>query len=76
MVEKKEDVPMGDQGNVGQKAEQKIQEKYAVTNAIQEEADLDEYGEELEFEDSDGDQSDEEEAKAAQDEEEEKVADQ
>ena len=34
MVEKKEDVPMGDQGNVGQKVEQKIQEKYAVSNAI------------------------------------------
>ena len=33
--------------NVGQKAEKQIQEKYKVTDAIEEE--LDEYGEELEF---------------------------
>lgn len=57
MVERREDVPQGDQGNVGQKAEQKIAEKYKVSEAIAEE-DFDEYGQELEFEDSEG--SDEE----------------
>ena len=53
MVERREDVPQGDQGNVGQKAEQKIAEKYKVSEAIAEE-DFDEYGQELEFEESEG----------------------
>ena len=44
MVDKNEDVPRGDQDNVGQKVEQKIQEKYKVQDAIDEEQDYDEYG--------------------------------
>ena len=54
MVENKEQIPVGDKGNVGQKVEEKIQQKYKVSaDAIEEEDELNEYGEELEFEDSD-----------------------
>ena len=46
-------VPMGDRGNLGQKAQQTIKEKYkvAAADAIAEEEDLDEYGQELAFDD-------------------------
>ena len=47
--------------NVGQKAEKQIQEKYKVTNAIEEE--LDEYGEELEFDENEEGADNEEEEK-------------
>ena len=62
MVEKKDQIPMGDQGNVGARVEQKIKEKYKVSDAIDEEDNVDEYGEELAFED--GTDSEEEEDKA------------
>ena len=51
MVDRKDQVPAGDQGNLGARVEQKIQEKYKVSDAIDEEGDVDEYGEELAFED-------------------------
>ena len=46
MIEKKEDLPEGDKNNLGQKMEQKIQNKYAVAQVIAEE-EFDEYGQEL-----------------------------
>ncbi len=39
---------MGDKDNVGQKVEKKIQDKYKVADAINEEDD--DYGQELDFE--------------------------
>lgn len=51
MVDRKDQVPAGDQGNLGARVEQKIQEKYKVSDAIDEEGDVDEYGEELAFDD-------------------------
>lgn len=61
MVDRKDDdaLPTGDQGNVGQKAQQKIEDKYKVNDAIVEEEDLDEYGEELDFHESDDDSTEE-----------------
>ena len=50
--------------NVGAKAEQKIKEKYQVSDVIQEE--FDEYGHELQF--SDDEEESEEEVKGADDE--------
>ena len=54
MIERQEDAPAADQGNVGQQVEQKIRAKYEV-EAIDEE-----YGDELEFDEpSDGEDSNE-----------------
>ena len=62
MVEKQEHIPEGDRDNIGQKVEQKIQEKYKTgTDVIEEDDELDEYGDELEFEDSEGSESDKDE---------------
>ena len=59
MVDKKEDIPTGDKGNLGEIVEKKIQDKYAVSDAIAEE-EFDEYGQELEFKDDEDNNSAEE----------------
>ena len=65
MVERKDQVPMGDQNNLGQLVEQKINEKYKVSDAINEEDDLEDYGEELAFEEDKSDSDKEEKASAS-----------
>lgn len=61
-------MPVGDIGNIGQKVQARIQEKYKVQNEIQEEAAFDEYGEELIFnEDDESDDSSGEEVKRQDD---------
>ena len=60
MIQQAQDVPLCDQDNLGKKVQAKIQEKYKVKDeAVIEEA-LDEYGEELVFNEDDDEDSTEE----------------